>query len=70
MQRAQLKPSDFQSSVVAVPPIALTESLDIASEANAALVRHIERGGVDILLYGGNATSTTLTSAATPTRWR
>jgi dihydrodipicolinate synthase/N-acetylneuraminate lyase len=29
--------------------------LDINAEANGALIRHIERGGVNILLYGGNA---------------
>lgn len=55
MPRAQLTPADYRSSVVAVPPIALTGDLDVAHAANTALVRHIEAGGVDILLYGGNA---------------
>jgi len=50
-----LQPADFTSSVVAVPPIALHPDLAVNPEANAALVRHITAGGVDILLYGGNA---------------
>lgn len=55
MPDAMLTPAHFRSSVVAVPPIALTADLKVALEPNAALVRHIARGGVDILLYGGNA---------------
>ena len=50
-----LTPADFSRSVVAVPPIALTADLHVAPEPNAALARHILNGGVDILLYGGNA---------------
>ncbi|SFZ85668.1 Dihydrodipicolinate synthase/N-acetylneuraminate lyase [Devosia enhydra] len=50
-----LTPSDFATSVVAVPPIALKPDLTLNLEANAALVRHIGAGGVTILLYGGNA---------------
>jgi dihydrodipicolinate synthase/N-acetylneuraminate lyase len=38
-----------------VPPIALDGELQVAREANSAIVRHIEAGGVNILLYGGNA---------------
>ncbi len=55
MADTMLNPADFKSSVVAVPPIALTPGLDVAVDQNAALVRHIVAGGVDILLYGGNA---------------
>lgn len=51
----ELQPADFKRSVVAVPPIALHADLGVNVEANAALVRHILAGGVDILLYGGNA---------------
>lgn len=51
----ELQPADFKGSVVAVPPIALNADLSVNVEANAALVRHIVAGGVDILLYGGNA---------------
>jgi dihydrodipicolinate synthase/N-acetylneuraminate lyase len=46
---------DYRASVVAVPPIALSDDLQVAREANAGLVRHIEKGGVRTLLYGGNA---------------
>jgi len=55
MTRLHMKAADFTASVVAVPPIALTADLDVAAAANAALAGHIEKGGVDILLYGGNA---------------
>lgn len=55
MLRQPLAPADYARSVVAVPPLAWSDSLKLAAEANAALVRHIEAGGVRILLYGGNA---------------
>lgn len=46
---------DYASSVVAVPPIALNADFSVNTTANEAIVRHIEGGGVNILLYGGNA---------------
>ena len=55
MSNIYLEPADFKSSVVAVPPIALTSDFEIAYDQNAALMRHIEGGGVRIVLYGGNA---------------
>lgn len=55
MATPELQPADFKSSVVAVPPIALHADFSVNVEANAKLVRHITAGGVDILLYGGNA---------------
>jgi dihydrodipicolinate synthase/N-acetylneuraminate lyase len=55
MQTVSLRPSDFSSSVVAVPPIALTRDLKVACEPNRTLLTHIERGGVKIVLFGGNA---------------
>lgn len=55
MATPELLPADFRSSVVAVPPIALNADFSVNLEANQALVRHITAGGVDILLYGGNA---------------
>jgi len=55
MSDTLLSPADFASTVVAVPPIALTDTLDVSLEANRAVARHIEKGGVRILLYGGNA---------------
>ena len=42
-------------TVVAVPPVAWTRTLDLAENQNRRLIGHIEAGGVDALLYGGNA---------------
>ena len=50
-----LSSQDYAGSVVAVPPIALNKDLSVNAAANADLIRHIEAGGVNILLYGGNA---------------
>jgi dihydrodipicolinate synthase/N-acetylneuraminate lyase len=55
MRAQPLQPADYAASVVAVPPLALRADLSVNAEANTALVRHIEAGGVRILLYGGNA---------------
>jgi len=54
MQQA-LTQADYASSVVAVPPIALNTDYSVNTSANEAIIKHIEGGGVDILLYGGNA---------------
>lgn len=54
MQR-RLDIGDYARSVVAVPPIALRPDLSVSAAANAAIIRHIEAGGVRVLLYGGNA---------------
>ena len=43
------------SSVIAVPPLARDASGTVCPEQNRRLVRHIESGGVRVLLYGGNA---------------
>lgn len=42
-------------SVVAVPPLARNADLSLNRGENEKIVRHIERGGVSSLLYGGNA---------------
>jgi len=47
--------SALAQSVLAVPPLALTEDLEFDQAANTALIRHLEAGGVTTLLYGGNA---------------
>ena len=47
--------SDLARSVLAVLPLALKADLEPNVEANAALIRHMEAGGVSTLLYGGNA---------------
>src|SRR6476619_4332053 len=41
--------------VFAVPPLARTPSGSIDFPQNEAIVRHIKRGGVRRLIYGGNA---------------
>ena len=43
------------ASVVAVPPLARDAEGRISAAENARIIRHIEAGGVDTLLYGGNA---------------
>lgn len=55
MQTSPVTPERLRSSVVAVPPLARDADLRCSREENTRLVRHIEGGGVDILLYGGNA---------------
>lgn len=47
--------SDLGQSVVAVPPLARHDDLSLNVEANRALIRHLEAGGVSTLMYGGNA---------------
>ncbi len=51
----KIETSHLARSVLAVPPFALTPDFEIAREANARLIRHLEAGGVSTLLYGGNA---------------
>ncbi len=50
-----VQPAELARSVLAVPPLALHADLEPNVEANAALIRHMEAGGVSTLLYGGNA---------------
>ena len=46
---------DHKHKVFAVPPLARHADLTPNRAANAALIRHIEAGGVRALMYGGNA---------------
>ena len=55
MKTTAVKPSDLQASVIAVPPLARNEDLTLNEEANRALIRHLEAGGVRSIMYGGNA---------------
>jgi dihydrodipicolinate synthase/N-acetylneuraminate lyase len=55
MQTSPVTPERLRSSVIAVPPLARDGGLAHAPAENAKIIRHIEAGGVDILLYGGNA---------------
>ena len=48
-------PADLQRSVISVPPLCRDASFKVDAAENARLIKHIESGGVDIFLYGGNA---------------
>src|SRR4051812_16762962 len=50
-----LTPARLIAAVVAVPPLCRNADLSLNEAENAKLIRHIESGGVDTLLYGGNA---------------
>jgi len=50
-----VKPADLSASVLAVPPLARRPDLTLDADANRALIRHLEQGGVRTLMYGGNA---------------
>lgn len=45
----------FARSPMAVPPLARDAAGAIDEAANAAIIAHLEAGGVELLLYGGNA---------------
>jgi dihydrodipicolinate synthase/N-acetylneuraminate lyase len=47
--------ADLARSVISVPPLARRADLSFDPDANRALIRHLEHGGVTTLLYGGNA---------------
>ena len=55
MQTSPVTSEQFSQSVLAVPPLARDENLNICRDNNAKIIRHIEDGGVSMLLYGGNA---------------
>lgn len=46
---------DLKRSVIAVPPLARNADLSVNRDANAALIRYLEDGGIRTLMYGGNA---------------
>lgn len=45
----------LSESVIAVPPLCRDSSLQVSTSENERLVRFMESGGVNTLLYGGNA---------------
>lgn len=55
MKTTPVTTADLAASVIAVPPLARHADLSLNWEANQALIRHIEAGGVRSLMYGGNA---------------
>jgi dihydrodipicolinate synthase/N-acetylneuraminate lyase len=55
MDKRTITPQRLADSVIAVPPLSRDSNLKIAPEENKKLIRFIESGGVNTLLYGGNA---------------
>jgi dihydrodipicolinate synthase/N-acetylneuraminate lyase len=55
VKTSAVTPGDLGRSVIAVPPLARRPDLSLDPEANRALIRHLEAGGVSTLMYGGNA---------------
>jgi dihydrodipicolinate synthase/N-acetylneuraminate lyase len=55
LKTSAVSPADLSRSVLAVPPLARNGDLSLNREANVAMIRHLEQGGVSTLLYGGNA---------------
>lgn len=51
----RLTQDHFARSVMAVPPLARDAAGRIDPAQNTRLIRHLEAGGVSLLLYGGNA---------------
>jgi dihydrodipicolinate synthase/N-acetylneuraminate lyase len=55
VKTTSVTPGDLSASVLSVPPLARHADLSLNLEANRALIRHLESGGVRTLMYGGNA---------------
>ena len=53
--KSTLTLSDLASSVISVPPLCRNADYTLNTAANAQQIKHLENGGVRILLYGGNA---------------
>lgn len=55
MLTTPLTPAHFSRSVMAVPPLARQLDRSLSEAGNGRIIRHLEAGGVSLLLYGGNA---------------
>lgn len=55
MDTSPQTPDRLRQSVIAVPPLARDAKERICGKENAKIIRHLETGGVNLLLYGGNA---------------
>jgi dihydrodipicolinate synthase/N-acetylneuraminate lyase len=55
MNTTPLQIEEFGHAVLAVPPLARRADLQLDTEQNNRLIRHMEAGGHSMLLYGGNA---------------
>lgn len=55
MDTSPQTPERLAASVFAVPPMARNSELQVCPTQNQKIVSHLEAGGVNLLLYGGNA---------------
>ena len=55
MKTTPVTKEDLLRSVIAVPPMARHADFSLNKDANRALIRYLESGGVRSLMYGGNA---------------
>ena len=55
MKTSDVSLDDLSRSVLAVPPLARHTDYTLNIEANRAMIRYLEAGGVSTILYGGNA---------------
>lgn len=55
MKTTPVTPDDLAASVISVPPLARHADLTLNLDANRAMIRYLEDGGVSTLMYGGNA---------------
>lgn len=55
MKTTAVTSADLSASVLSVPPLARKADYSLNRDANRALIRHLEAGGVRTLMYGGNA---------------
>jgi len=55
MDTSILSVKHLSRSVMAVPPLARRTDYSVNEDANLQIIRHLEAGGVSLLLYGGNA---------------
>jgi len=55
MKTTSVTKEDLLRSVIAVPPMARHADFSLNKDANRALIRYLESGGVRSLMYGGNA---------------
>jgi dihydrodipicolinate synthase/N-acetylneuraminate lyase len=55
MKTTPITKEDLLRSVIAVPPLARNADFSLNKDANRALIRYLESGGVRSLMYGGNA---------------
>ncbi len=53
--KSTLTLTDLATSVISVPPLCRNTDFTLNPEANQHQIQHLERGGVRIMLYGGNA---------------